>query len=149
MTNLKFQLEKIKAPIYAYWQRKYYQAVEKQDFKAALYSLKKISSRYKGSLPPYWALELVNVRLSLGQFNRAVKVIEDIVASVNDNPNYSHDTKLFLLKHIEKPHSEALKGKYGIDGHVRVDGVRYVDIDEINFSKVDPTFRFGWPLDPI
>ena len=144
--DAKFLIEKIKNPIYTYWQYKYYRSIERQDFRSALKALKKIYIRFNRALPPYWALELAKVRLSLGQFDKSLETLNSVVSSIKNSLNYNDDTKMFLLKHIEKTHSAALKGKYSLDDSLKIEGVNYIDIKDIDFSKVDPIFREGWPL---
>ncbi|SEL10469.1 Tetratricopeptide repeat-containing protein [Roseovarius nanhaiticus] len=146
--DLRLQLAKIKSPVYAYWQRIYYQAVKQEDFHTALKALKRISDKHKGMMPPYWALELAKVRLSLGQFDRAENVVEEIAESIKNSKTYNHDTKLFLLKHIERTHSAALKGKHGVADLLKAEGVQYIRVEEIDFTRVDPILSVGWPLIP-
>jgi hypothetical protein len=145
--DIRLLLMKLRSPFYAYWQRKYYRSVQKEDFGTAMSSLKNISKHFNGLMPPYWGLELAKIRQSLGQYDKAATVLDELVVSINKSEKYNGDTKKFLFKHLEKTHSEVLKMKHGITGNVKIDGVIYVDLSEIELSKVDQLLLEGWPLE--
>ena len=136
----------LRSPFYTYWQSRYYRAVQNENFGAAMLSLKSISKHFGGLMPPYWGLELAKVRQSLGQYDKAAIVLDEIVASIKKSKKYNEDTKSFLFKHLERTHSEVLKAKYEITENVQVDGVTYVDLTKVDFSKVDRVLLDGWPL---
>lgn len=145
--DIKLLLLKLRSPFYAYWQRKYYRSVQKEDFRTAMLSLKNISKHFNGLMPPYWGLELAKIRQSLGQYDKAATVLGELVVNIKKSKKYSDDTKKFLFKHLEKTHSEVLKVKHGITETVKIDGVIYVDLSEIDLSKVDQVLLEGWPLE--
>lgn len=109
--------------------------------------LKKISKHFNGLMPPYWALELAKIRQSLGQYHKAATVLDELVISIQKSEKYNGDTKKFLFKHLEKTHSEVLKKKHALTENVKIDGVIYVDLSEIDLSKVDQLLLEGWPLE--